>query len=175
MFSFKGLVLPAAVAVIGLASVASADPAYRADDVVKFFQDSASRGLTRGLCVGTAQECDREADKPPTFDMLVTFELGSDQLTAAARENLLEFAKALQDPRLSVARFAVEGHTDARGSEDFNLRLSLRRAETVIGFLEAQGLPRGRFNVKGFGETAPRTNDAFDPINRRVETRILLQ
>lgn len=154
-------------------SSASADPAYKADDVVNYFEKSA-KGLTRGICVGTAQECDTEP-APANFDMLVTFDVNSADLTGSAKANLLEFAKALKDPRLSVARFAVEGHTDALGTEDYNQSLSVRRAQSVVSFLTTNGVPSDRFDTKGFGETKPRVEDPLDSSNRRVETRILLQ
>ena len=48
------------------------------------------------------------------------------------RVNLDEFAKALKDPRLAQGKFAVEGHTDARGSDRYNLVLSQKRAGAVV-------------------------------------------
>lgn len=168
-FAFGGALL--------VAASASADPAYKAEDVVKFFTAQDKAGLTRGICVGTAQECDTSSPKPASsaFDMLVTFDVDSDALTATAKNNLLEFAKALKDPRLTVARFAVEGHTDASGPEEYNLDLSIRRARAVAGFLIAQGIEPDRFEATGYGETSPRVADPLDSVNRRVETRIMLQ
>ena len=169
VFAFVGMSLIAA-------SAASADPAYRAGDVVDFFSKSMKGGLTRGICVGTAQECDKNQEPPPSnFDMLVTFNINSAELTGDARANLLEFAKALNDPRLTVARFAVEGHTDALGPDDYNMALSIRRAESVVSFLVSRGVSPDRFDTRGFGETAPRVDDPLDSVNRRVETRIILQ
>ncbi|MEM1046330.1 MAG: OmpA family protein [Pseudomonadota bacterium] len=175
MFSYRLKVFTIASVFLTSLTSASADPAYKADDVVNFFTKKPGLGLTRGICVGTARECDKEAEPPSTFDMLVTFDVGSHNLTQEAQSNLSEFAKALKDDRLEAARFAVEGHTDARGTDQYNLSLSVRRAEAVIGFLESQGIARERFEAKGFGETSPRVEDPLDAINRRVETRILLQ
>ncbi len=176
MFSIRHLALVACCALMLPTTLASADPAYKADDVVNFFSKSMKGGLTRGICVGTAQECDKDLGPPPSnFDLLVNFNLNSADLTDEAKANLMEFAKAVKDPRLSVARFAVEGHTDALGPEDYNMDLSVRRAESVVSFLVSQGIPAGRFDTKGLGETAPRVADPLDSINRRVETRIILQ
>jgi outer membrane protein OmpA-like peptidoglycan-associated protein len=148
---------------------------YTADEVVEFFAKSVDLGAERGICIGTAQECGVAVDPAAAanFDLMVNFELNSDELSASAKANLLEFAKALKDPRLSGVRFSVEGHTDATGPESYNLQLSQRRADAVVSFLSEQGADTSRFVVQGFGESSPRTDDPFDPINRRVETRIV--
>lgn len=172
----RQIVFVGSVVAVMAAQSASADPAYKADDVVKFFTKEGALGATRGICVGTAAECQSDPGPAPSgFDMLVNFDLDSDVLTSEAKANLAEFAKALKDPRLSDARFAVEGHTDAIGAEPYNEELSVRRAKSVVSFLVEQGVPPERFETKGFGESAPRADDPFDPVNRRVETRILLR
>jgi OmpA-OmpF porin, OOP family len=128
-----------------------------------------------GICVGTVEECTAAlADDPSvSVDLMVNFELNSDRLSESAKRNVLEFWRALNDPGLADATFAVEGHTDATGPEAFNQDLSVRRAEAVIEFLRQQGADVSRFVVRGYGETQPRSEDPFDPINRRVETRLL--
>ena len=109
---------------------------------------------------------------PPSFDLRITFALDSDRLTPAARQNLNEFAKALNDPRLKVFSFAVEGHTDARGTDEHNNDLSKRRAEAVVRHLESLGIERERILPRALGSSQPRTADPMDPSNRRVETRL---
>jgi hypothetical protein len=69
-------------------------------------------------------------------------------------------------------KFSVEGHTDNVGNEDFNMKLSLARAETVRDKLISMGIASDRFTVKGFGETVPTaSNDTPEgrANNRRVE------
>ena len=67
-------------------------------------------------------------------------------------------------------KLQVEGHTDALGSEDYNLALSQRRAVAVASYLvERQGIEPSRLVVVGRGEEAPLTENAFDPRNRRVQ------
>ena len=159
---------------VGLAP-AHADPAYKADTVADFFA-KAALGKSRSICFGTAADC----PAPPTpteqkFDLLVNFEFNSDKLTEAAKENLGQFAKALQDPRLKGQKFEIDGHTDATGAEEYNLGLSERRAASVVAFLASQGLDPAALKAKGFGKSKPRVADPFSAENRRVETHLLDQ
>jgi outer membrane protein OmpA-like peptidoglycan-associated protein len=180
-------------AIIAFASLFScgaalSQTAYTSDQLVKRFMEQkqqghdlqlgASRsiglGRARGLCVGTEQECRSQASatRPAGIDLVVTFDLNSDRLTPDARRNLDEFAKALADPRLAKFTFEVEGHTDARGTEDHNMELSRRRAAAVIAHLDSRGVDTSRIAPRAFGPSRPRTADPFDPSNRRVEARI---
>jgi OOP family OmpA-OmpF porin len=66
----------------------------------------------------------------------------------------------------------VNGYTDALGSEDYNLRLSERRAEAVAAYLENHGVPSSRLIPQGLGKTNfVATNDTPEgrAQNRRVE------
>jgi outer membrane protein OmpA-like peptidoglycan-associated protein len=166
-----------ALTVSGLAMVAgaaiAAEARYSPDDVVSALLKSAEIGETRGLCVGTAEECNQSA-KPAGFDVMVNFDLASANLTPDAVDNLKQVAAALADPRLSGAKFAIEGYTDARGTDVFNQNLSTERAKSVASYLMSQGVPAERLVAVGNGETSPRVPDAMDPINRRVEMRINL-
>jgi len=109
------------------------------------------------------------------FNLLITFEMGSDQLTHQAQVNLDEFASAISDPRLASAVFAINGHTDATGEEAFNMALSERRAESVVSYLTAKGIAPNRLIPRGFGEEQPRTADPYDGANRRVEASMISQ
>lgn len=156
-----------------VAGPAFAEPAYKSGQVADFFA-SQMLGQKRAICIGTAEECGKaaEAAEPKPFDLLVTFEFNSATLTPEAQANLDQFAAALADQRLATAHFAVEGHTDATGSENYNLGLSERRAAAVVAYLTAKGLAPDRFAAEGFGKLKPRVADPYDPQNRRVETRL---
>jgi outer membrane protein OmpA-like peptidoglycan-associated protein len=169
--------LAAAVIGIGLVGIqsAAADPSVKADDIVEFFTNSAKLGAARGLCIGTAQECDKTAPKPAGLDMMINFDLDSANLTSEAQQNLDEFAKALHSNQLASARFVVEGYTDARGSDAYNLGLSERRAQAVTSFLFERGVAASKVTAVGKGKANPRVPDPLDPVNRRVEMKIELQ
>ena len=69
----------------------------------------------------------------------------------------------------------VEGHTDATGTEQYNMDLSLRRSSSVATFLAFQGVDRNRLDAVGYGELQPiATNEtsAGRQQNRRVEVAI---
>ncbi|WP_018262563.1 OmpA family protein [Methylobacterium sp. WSM2598] len=171
---FTASILALAAVCAGHAAVAG--PAYTAEDIVKKFAPADPLGKTRGLCIGTHSECNAgvETRARPTgsFDLVVNFDYNSDQLTGAAKQNLDEFAKALRDDRLRSSTFLVEGHTDARGGEEFNLGLSGRRADAVVRYLSGRGVPAAQLTARGLGKSRPLTDNPLDPANRRVETRL---
>jgi outer membrane protein OmpA-like peptidoglycan-associated protein len=180
-FVLGAAVYLAAAAQYARISPAFADPAYTADKVVNtFLEDKAAadafkaKSKTRAICIGTAAEC--PTPQRPTqavFDLLVNFDFNSDQLTPTAKQNLDQFAKALQDPRLKGEKFEIDGHTDATGTEDYNQGLSKRRANSVVSYLASQGLDPSTLIAKGFGKTKPRVADPYSPQNRRVETHLI--
>jgi outer membrane protein OmpA-like peptidoglycan-associated protein len=141
-----------------------ADPAYKAQDIIKTFK---APGLGKPRTI--------DFDEPvaePSFDLIVTFDFNSDHLTDAAKENLDQFAIALRDSQLAERHFRIDGHTDATGTEQYNLTLSERRAKAVVSYLESKGIDASRLVAKGWGKSQPRVADPFDAANRRVETRL---
>jgi OOP family OmpA-OmpF porin len=165
------------LAAMFLSTQASADPLQKSADIVKFF--ATDHGLSRGICVGTEDECKSKTKDAPAeksgLDMLINFGLDSAELDAKARSELDEFAKALKDSRLSTLDFVVEGYTDASGSARYNEGLSERRAQSVTAFLTSNGIEPTRIQAIGRGETHPRNPNPYDPANRRVEMRIKTQ
>jgi len=74
-----------------------------------------------------------------------------------------------RNPQMKVL---IEGHTDSTGAEDYNMGLSIRRAQAVKDFMVSQGIAKERLSIKGFGETQPLvSNDTKEgrAENRRVE------
>lgn len=100
-------------------------------------------------------------------NLSLTFELGSAVLTQQARANAAQFAALLKRPQLAGRTVLIEGHTDRQGSREFNLDLSLRRAQAVADFLKSRGVPAERLQVKGYGFDKPVSASAAR--NRRVE------
>ncbi len=74
------------------------------------------------------------------------------------------------------ANFLIEGHTDSRGSDSYNMKLSNERAASVREYLTTIGMPGSRLTSKGFGEERPiATNNtaAGRQQNRRVEISLV--
>lgn len=100
----------------------------------------------------------------------VLFDFDSDKLKPQADPLLVDLAAAVtaQDPTFVV----VEGHTDDKGTADYNRSLSQRRAQAVADRLVALGIPVGILTVKGYGASRPVASNATDAgraLNRRVE------
>ena len=79
-------------------------------------------------------------------------------------------AQVLRDfPAIAIE---VQGHTDSRGDDAFNMRLSAERAEAVRTYLVSQGTAEGRLTSRGYGETMPIESNRSSTgraANRRVE------
>ena len=151
-------------------AAAQAAPAFKAAAVVGFFADAAKQQF-RPICVGTAADCPAPASA--AVFVLADFPFASDKLTRAAKKNLDEFARALQDPRLKGRKFEIDGHADGDGAEPYNLELSERRAAAAVAYLASKGLDQPYLLIaKGFGASRPRVANPHSPDNRRVEARM---
>jgi outer membrane protein OmpA-like peptidoglycan-associated protein len=108
-----------------------------------------------------------------TFPEGLLFAFDSDELGAGARVNLQKFAASLgKYPRTNSL---IIGHTDSRGTGEYNVSLSERRAQSAVEFLSVQGVDRTRMRTSARGSTEPiATNetDAGRQQNRRIEVAI---
>jgi outer membrane protein OmpA-like peptidoglycan-associated protein len=111
------------------------------------------------------------AVRPVIPDVVVHFEFGKSALTDEARRTL-DGAMAAQTSNVQSLTIELEGHTDWIGSEAYNERLGLARAETVKRYLTRQfGFPADRINVVSYGERDPidsNTTREGRAQNRRV-------
>jgi outer membrane protein OmpA-like peptidoglycan-associated protein len=103
----------------------------------------------------------------------ILFDTDSSSLRSASRTTLNELAQNFRQYPDNV--ITVEGHTDSTGTEQYNQRLSERRASSVADYLIDNGVPASAITVYGYGETRPSsTNDTVEgrQLNRRVEIHI---
>jgi outer membrane protein OmpA-like peptidoglycan-associated protein len=108
----------------------------------------------------------------PKVAALIHFDLNSAQIRSDAYPLLNEYVNALKSPTLANAVLLIAGHTDALGSDDYNLTLSDQRARAVREYLIKNGIAPDRLIAKGYGETypiAPNTTEAGREANRRSE------
>ena len=108
-----------------------------------------------------------------TFESGLLFDYNSDVLREAARKNLATLAASLDKyPNTDVM---VVGHTDATGSDTYNMTLSERRASAAVSYLATKGVTRTRLRSAGRGEGEPiaqNDTEANRQKNRRVEVAI---
>ncbi len=100
----------------------------------------------------------------------VNFDYDKATLRPEAHARLDEAAASLRE--WGDIKVEVAGHTDSRGSEAYNMGLSLRRAESVRNYLIGKGIPADRLVTKGYGESQPIADNSTNEgrfQNRRVE------
>ncbi len=108
----------------------------------------------------------------------IKFRTGSHQIIGKDSEQVLDdVAQALND-NLHIKKIRIEGHTDSVGEDLSNLRLSQRRAESVMAALLKRKVDPGRMEAVGFGETRPIASNGTAQgraENRRTEFNIVEQ
>jgi outer membrane protein OmpA-like peptidoglycan-associated protein len=104
------------------------------------------------------------------FNEKILFGFDQSYLNASAETNLDKLATILKEyPDTDIE---IQGHTDSKGTDSYNMTLSEKRAAAVATYLRGKGIPSNRIRTKGFGETAPiASNDteAGRAQNRRVD------
>jgi outer membrane protein OmpA-like peptidoglycan-associated protein len=108
-----------------------------------------------------------------TFDSGLLFAFDKSDLTETSKANLSKLGTILN--KYPDTEILLEGHTDAVGSDEYNMSLSQRRSQAVANHLQTIGVLPTRFTVMAYGETQPvATNDTEEgrALNRRVEVAI---
>ena len=161
----------------------------RATDIIRSLAPMAPNALTttqtrtarkpvriNGV-MATASMVEVVIDRAYSVDFDVYFAFDSVALDPDARRSLQELGHALSSPELAAHRFLIAGHTDAKGADGYNLRLSTQRARAVRSYLlDAFPIDPGNLFTYGFGES-----DLKDPghptagINRRVEVALIVE
>ena len=122
----------------------------------------SGQGCTGGKCVtsNVTTSC--------TFDA-VRFEFNEYNLSGSAQSALGQYADCIKKGSL---RFTLEGHADERGTDEFNMVLSQKRAAAVRKYLVDLGVSGGALDTVGYGENKPAVNGSNEQAwatNRRVE------
>lgn len=104
----------------------------------------------------------------------ILFDFDKSEIKAESYPYLDALAKFLKGH--GTIGLEIIGHTDLHGTDEYNNKLSLDRAESVKKYLTGKGLEAARFRISGAGRTRPvvnRTGEGYDELNRRTEFRIL--
>jgi len=108
------------------------------------------------------------------FDSGILFDTDKSDLKTAARTNLANLATSLQNnPQTNIL---IVGHTDNTGSDQHNMDLSVRRAQSVKSYITGSNVASSRLSTTGKGETEPiadNTTVEGRAQNRRVEIVIV--
>lgn len=154
----------------GAASMATTAPAAAPDASPAPTPAAAPRpkprpNVSRPHRSGAAVSTDRASTS-----MTINFEFNSDRISEDSQRVMATLATALASSQLADRRFTVVGHTDAKGSDAYNMSLSERRAAAVRAYLVEHGIAADRLTSEGKGESQllnPRNPNSG--VNRRVE------
>lgn len=142
--------------------------------------DVSTKNMVKSDSANKNFEIVKVPEKPVLIPNL-NYEFNSPKLTPEAKTILdtLVFRMLSQNPDLIVE---LATHTDSKGADDYNMKLSQKRSESVVNYLAEKGIEKGRMQPKGYGETMPiapnQNKDGSDnpegrQQNRRTEIKIL--
>ncbi len=104
----------------------------------------------------------------------IFFEVNKAEIKEESYPELDRLVKIMKEnPQMKIE---IAGHTDDTGSDEYNLRLSQKRADAVAEYLKEKSIASDRVLAKGYGETRPvkpNTSEENRAYNRRVEFKIL--
>ncbi len=143
--------------------------AKRARD--QFVRDSMARAQADAAARASASET---ANMRAILEAMVLFEYDAADITDASR-TALDAKLPILKTNMAI-RIRISGHTDARGSDEYNLALGLRRAAATRKYLSDRGIVADRIDIVSFGEERPVAtgdDDAAYSKNRRAEFEIL--
>jgi outer membrane protein OmpA-like peptidoglycan-associated protein len=150
-------------------SVSPAEQAKKAE--TEKFVDTLRNRPTRSLSTDEREKIASIADTRRSLDMTINFEFNSANIAQSAIRDVDELGKALSDPAFKGTTFALGGHSDAVGSDEYNMDLSGRRAEAVKRYLmDKYNLPADHLITAAYGKSKLKNPaNPKAPENRRVQ------
>ena len=126
--------------------------------------------------LGSAPEAEVMAEET-LLRIQINFDFDSDKIQKRSYADLAEVAKAMNDPRNKSYKYEIAGYTDDVGKRSYNIKLSERRARSVMKHLISKcGVDAHRLVSVGYGPDnplVPNTSEANRARNRRVEFKRL--
>lgn len=111
----------------------------------------------------------KDPSRPDPVLAAIYFGYDSTEITAESQQILVENARWMTEHAGVGVR--IEGHTDSRGSSEYNIALGERRAYAAKRFLIQQGVGEGRLEIVSYGEERPASNEE-GPEGWRVDRRV---
>ncbi|PID74552.1 MAG: hypothetical protein CSA20_07560 [Deltaproteobacteria bacterium] len=141
-----------------------------AGNQIGLYMDNQEQELRNVMARSEAASIQRSQDVLiATFKGETFFEYDSSTLLPGGYNDVVRMASILV--KYPETQIEVGGHTDSRGSEQYNQQLSLRRAQAVERVLIQQGVAPGRIRAVGYGKSRPVSSS--HAMNRRVEVVII--
>ena len=103
----------------------------------------------------------------------IFFDFDKATLRPESTAELERLIKLMTD--VPTLKIEIGGHTDSKGADEYNMKLSANRAQSVVDYLSSHGIDKGRLTAKGYGETKPMATNETDEgrqLNRRTEFEI---
>ena len=149
----------------------------REQEVLTKAEESSSRKSEEVLAKAEESSTRKTIDVlTVTFKSDYLFAVNSATLQPGGIDEITRVAQVLnQYPQTTIQ---IAGYTDSTGSDEFNRKLSERRAESVRNALSKAGVDSARMKIVGYGESKPIASNATEAgrqLNRRVEIRIIPQ
>ncbi|MDR3153465.1 MAG: OmpA family protein [Deltaproteobacteria bacterium] len=145
------------------------------EDMIRALAGGPRRKLSpaerAALAIANGGNQPEDLDDAPRLALNILFDFDKDTLTPDDVRVLHTLGKAMTSPELAGRSFKLEGHTDAKGTHEYNMGLSQRRADRVQAFLmENYGIGSWQLVTEAYGKTRPLPNlDPTNGRNRRVE------
>lgn len=157
-----------------LSMMLGAQPALAQDKAVaEIIKDLTPSDAFTKSAFGKGVTSEETVRLQPRTDLYINFEYNSADLTQDAVLTLRALGAALQSSSLKKYSFEIVGHTDARGSDSYNLELSQKRADRVrTELIDLFGVEPQRLVSEGRGERELKAPDQPDSgLNRRVQIK----
>lgn len=140
-----------------------------ANKIIDALKPRAAEGQLRTRSLRNLQVEQQEQLPPPSVSLTIQFDFDSSKVSASSASQLTQLAKALKSDDLAPLSFRIEGHTDGKGTPEYNLALSQTRADAVKKYLQRLGVKTERLETEGMGDKdLVNKTDIYAAENRRV-------
>lgn len=135
---------------------------------IGLYMDKQQQALQRDLDNAEVERLDEDTLRV-NFDSDILFQVDSATLSSQSKSDLDDFARVMNE--YSKSAILIQGHTDSTGSEEYNMQLSERRAQSVLNHLLMRDVHESRMAAVGYGEGYPVADNSTASgrqANRRV-------
>ena len=147
---------------------------YYIDDVELYCLTCSQKKETNGVVISKTKDTVSYTVGKVVVLENIFFDFDKSVLLPQSYVELLNLTKLLNEhPNMKIE---LSGHTDNKGKESYNQKLSTLRAQAVYDYLTSQGIDKKRLKYKGYGATQPIADNKTDEgraKNRRVEFKII--